>query len=202
MSVLVVWCLSSLMNELESSPPAVNNPSAWIAVLRDYERQHGRDGWSYQELSEARAAVLDPYYSVKAASGWQRTLVSLYLDYYLVILLMIVVTCGSLAWNYSRGQRWGSVLVVNLIWFALMCMALLPIQPGTYPTAVVKYQATLLREGNGLSYPVLVRDQSRIALAAGVEARLLAERSNGWVQIQLSDGSVGWVPTEVVYLVR
>ena len=59
-----------------------------------------------------------------------------------------------------------------------------------------------LREGNGLSYPAVVRDQLRITLSTGVEALLLAERDNGWVQIQLADGTVGWTPTESVYLLR
>jgi len=190
------------MTEVDSTSPTVNNPSAWIAAVRDYERQHGRDAWSYQELSDARTAVLDPYYSVKPATGWLRSMISLYLDYYPVILLIIVVICGCLAWNYSRRKYWGSVLLVNLIWFVLMWVALVPVQPATYPIVVVKYQGTPLREGNGLSYPVVVREQARINLAAGVEARLLAERTNGWVQVQLSDGTVGWMPTETVYLVQ
>lgn len=202
MSILVVWCLSLFMAEMESTPSVANNPSAWIAVLHNYEHQHGRDAWSYQELSDARTAVLDPYYPVKPASGWMRSLVLLYLDYYPLILLVITIVCGMLAWNYSNRKQWGSVLAINLIWFLLMWMALQPMQRATQSMAVVKYQGTQLREGNGFTYPVVARDQARINLAAGVEATLLAESSNGWVQVKLTDGSVGWVPTDSVYLVR
>lgn len=203
MSILAAWCLTLIMTRTDSIPPAISNPSAWVAVLRDYESQHGRDAWSYQELSEARKAVLDPYYSTKAASAWQRSLVMLYLDYYPLLLLMMVLICGGMAWNYSRHNRWGKALLVNLIWFLLMWLALMPVQPATEPVAVVKYQGLLLHEGNGQSYPVVARgDQGRISLAAGVEARLISERTNGWVQIRLSDGKIGWVPTETVYLVR
>ena len=202
MSILAAWCLSMFMTEVESTPPAANNPSAWIAVLRDYERRHGRDAWSYQELSDARAAVLDPNFTVKARPAWLYSLMFLYFQFYPVLLLILFVTSCWLAWKYSIGKRWGTVLFVNLLWFVLMWMSLLPLQPNTDPAAVVKYQGTSLREGNGLSYPAVVRDQTRIYLAAGVEARLLAERSNGWVQVQLADGTVGWMPTEAVYLLH
>lgn len=202
MSILLAWCLVLFMTGMESTPSNVNNSSAWIAVLRDYERQHGRDAWSYQELNEARTAVLDPYYSVKTATGWVRSLASLYLDYYPLLILFFLIICGSLVWHYTKQKRWGSVLLVNLIWFVLMWIVLLPVQPATNPMVVVKYQGTQLREGNGLSYPVVVREQARINLAAGVEAQLLAERNNGWVQMQLTDGTVGWAPTEAVYLIR
>ena len=203
MNLLIVLCLSLLLTDA-APPPATtaNNSAAWIAILRDYERQHGRDAWSFQELSEARAAVLDPYYSGKALPGWLHNLTILYLQYYPVLFMAIFVIGAWLTWKAAASHRWGNGLFANMLWFVLMWMLLLPFQPDAQPWTVLKYQGTLLREGNGLSYPVIVRDRSRINLAAGVEARLLAERSNGWVQIQLSDGSVGWVPTTAVYVVR
>jgi uncharacterized protein YgiM (DUF1202 family) len=41
-----------------------------------------------------------------------------------------------------------------------------------------------------------------VKLAEGVEARLLAERDNGWVKIELVQGISGWVPREGVIVVK
>ena len=203
MSILAALWLSILFSGVESPvPTAANNPAAWIAVLRNYENQHGRDAWSYQELADARTAVLDPHYSVKALPGWLHDLTVVYLRYYPVLLLILFVIGLRLAWNRSKTHRWGSQLFCLLSWIVLMWLALLPMMTETRPAAVLKYQGTVLREGNGLSYPVVVRDNARISLAAGVEVLVLAERNNGWVQLQLAGGTVGWAPTESVYLVR
>ncbi len=203
MSIHAVLWLTILFSGVESPvPAAANNPAAWIAALRDYENQHGRDDWSYQELAEARAAVLDPHYRVKAVPGWLRDITVVYLRYYPALLLIIFFIGLRMAWKRSESHRWGNQLLCLLSWFALMWLVLLPVMTETRPAAVLKYQGTLLREGNGLSYPAVLRDHARIGLAAGVEVLVLAEGSNGWVQIQLADGTVGWTPTESVYLLR
>ena len=203
MSIHAVLWLTILFSGVESpTPAAANNPAAWIAALRDYENQHGRDDWSYQELADARAAVLDPHYRVKAAPGWLQGLTVAYLRYYPILLLIIFFIGLHMVWKYSESHRWGNQLFCLLSWFVLMWLALLPVMTDTRLGAVLKYQGTLLREGNGLSYPTVVRDHSRISLAAGVEVLVLAERNNGWVQLQLVDGTVGWVPTESVYLLH
>jgi len=191
-----------LLTGAESPVQPANNPAAWIAVLRDYENQHGRDAWSYQELCEARAAVLDPHYSVKAAPGWMHDFTIIYLQYYPVILLIVFVLGIRLAWTRSKDNRWSNQLACLLSWFVVMWLLLLPLMPETRPAAVLKHQGAILREGNGLSYAAVVHDNRRINLAPGVEALVLAERNNGWVQLRLSDGTIGWVPTESIYLVR
>lgn len=202
MSILATFCMSLLVHSFDRSLVPTSNPSAWIAVLRDYESRLGRDAWSYQELCNARSSVLDPYYSVPPASGWMKSLFSIYLNIYPLVFCLIVILCGCLAGYHAWRNNWGTVLFVCLMWFFLMWMLLLPVQPQSTPIAVVKLQGTQMREGNGVSYPVVMRDKALLKLAAGVEARLLAERSNGWVQLQLPDGTVGWTPADSVYLVR
>jgi hypothetical protein len=54
---------------------------------------------------------------------------------------------------------------------------------------VVKVDGVLLRKGNGLSYP----PRYETPVNRGVEARLLFER-DGWLQIELAGGEVGWIP--------
>lgn len=203
MSIHAALWLSILFSGVESPvSKAANSPAAWIAVLRDYENQHGRDAWSYQELTDARTAVLDPHFSVKAVPGWLHEITIVYLRFYPVLLLIIFVIGLRMAWIRVESHRWGKQLFCLLSWFILMWLVLLPVMTDTRPAAVLKYQGTLLRQGNGLSYPAVVRDNARISLAAGVEVLVLAERNNGWVQIQLADGTVGWAATESVYLLR
>jgi len=62
------------------------------------------------------------------------------------------------------------------------------------PEAVVTQDKTLLREGNGTSYPGLLRDGLPIMLNVGVEIRVVAERPNGWAKIQTDTGDTGWIP--------
>ena len=57
------------------------------------------------------------------------------------------------------------------------------------PTAIVASSAEL-RTGNSEEYPKRLDPR----LPAGVEMRVLNERG-GWLQVQLSGGVVGWVPT-------
>ena len=114
MSIPAVLWLTILFVGVESpTPAAANNPSAWIAMLRDYENQHRRDDWSYQELAEARAAVLDPRYSVKAVPGWLHDLTVVYLRYYPVLLLIIFFIGLHMVWKYSESHRWGCLLYTS-----------------------------------------------------------------------------------------
>ncbi len=54
---------------------------------------------------------------------------------------------------------------------------------------VVAADGVLLRKGNGKTYPA----RFPAALNRGVEARLLFER-DGWLQVELAAGEVGWIP--------
>jgi hypothetical protein len=50
-----------------------------------------------------------------------------------------------------------------------------------------------LRTGNGFSYPPRLDGP----LPAGLEAKVLHQRG-GWLQLELSNGAVGWLPANAV----
>lgn len=56
------------------------------------------------------------------------------------------------------------------------------------PVVVIAADQVILRKGNGDSYP----PRHELPLQRGVEARLLFQRGD-WLQIQLPDGTIGWV---------
>jgi len=61
-------------------------------------------------------------------------------------------------------------------------------------TPVVLKATTELRRGNGPDYPKRIETP----LPAGVEARRLFERGD-WLQVELANGIVGWVPRESAF---
>lgn len=64
------------------------------------------------------------------------------------------------------------------------------------PTAVV-VTAVELRTGNSEEYPKRLDGR----LPAGVELQILGERG-GWLQVELADGSVGWVSRDSALIMR
>lgn len=69
-------------------------------------------------------------------------------------------------------------------------------QRDSRPLVIVKVDIEL-RKGNGPSYPLRFAQR----LPRGVEARELTRRG-GWVQVELADGAVGWLPEAAVLNVR
>lgn len=61
------------------------------------------------------------------------------------------------------------------------------------PLVVIAQADVYLRMGNGPLY----ERRFDAPVARGVEARLQTER-NGWLQIELADGAIGWVPRSAV----
>jgi hypothetical protein len=78
-------------------------------------------------------------------------------------------------------------------------MAVVKWEESRHPIAVIANEV-LLRKGNGGSYELVELDGVGVRLHPGVEARALAARKNGWVQIKLASGVVGWVPRGQVLL--
>jgi len=68
------------------------------------------------------------------------------------------------------------------------------------PWAVIREDGVWLRRGNGLSYPAVEAGGRPVALPRGCEVRVMTLRPNGWVQIQLQDATVGWVPLSALLL--
>jgi uncharacterized protein YgiM (DUF1202 family) len=67
----------------------------------------------------------------------------------------------------------------------------------THPLVIVATDGLLLRKGDGLAFPA----RYDTVVNRGVEASLLFERAE-WVQIELSGGEVGWVPSDAVLIDR
>jgi hypothetical protein len=61
-------------------------------------------------------------------------------------------------------------------------------EESTHPVVVIVEDGVLLLKGNGVNFP----PRYDTPVNQGVEARLLFER-DGWLQIELSGGEVGWV---------
>jgi hypothetical protein len=68
-------------------------------------------------------------------------------------------------------------------------------QDLAHPVVVVAKDQVKLRKGNGYRYP----PADEAPLNRGVEARWLLSRG-AWLQIELPDGKVGWVPSGDVLL--
>ena len=109
------------------------------------------------------------------------------------LLLALAYTTGCVCltrWRMVREVRW---LVAGLLLFAI---AIVPawhlVQQWRggppRPIVVVARDGVLLRKGDGTSFPPWFETP----LNRGVEAELLFER-DGWLQIELPGGEVGWV---------
>jgi hypothetical protein len=68
-------------------------------------------------------------------------------------------------------------------------------EASLHPVLILAADGILLRKGNGVLYP----PRFDSALNRGVEARLLFERGP-WLQIELANGALGWVPRAAVLL--
>jgi hypothetical protein len=197
---IVICCLALMSDGATSVPLPASSPAAWIAVLREHERTQGRDAWSWLELYEARTAVFDSRYAAPVLAGWAKTGYMIYLRYAPFLLGSVMLGGLWLAWRWGKSFSWGTSVSIALIWMALIWLIIIPLQSDQGSFAVIKTAGVMLRQGNGQSYALTLYDGKTIALASGVEAQLLAEQPNGWVQIMMQDGTRGWVPKDTVYL--
>jgi hypothetical protein len=97
-----------------------------------------------------------------------------------------------IGWRY-RGRKLilGSILVIVLGTGGLGSACWELTSDRLWPAGVVCSEGTVLREGNGPSFPA-VRSQR---LPPGCEFRVL-QHTGSWQQIELCDGTVGWIPEQ------
>ena len=175
---------------------------AWIVSLHAYERSNGRDHWSWNELTQARASVGDSQWGQPAVSAWWKELYSVYLQYFplffLLLTLLGLVLCG---WCYAHGHR-RTCLLAALCWLGLAITGWYLVHPLHASLVVIKQPAVLLRTGNGITYPPVSLEGQAVQLSAGVEAEYRTERDNGWVQVELKNNILGWVPKDSVYIMK
>jgi hypothetical protein len=102
-----------------------------------------------------------------------------------------VVGCIALTrWYMIRRGRWVVLGVTGLIVVAgatLLLVVSLRLE-SSRPVVVIAADGVLLRKGNSRAFP----PRFDTPLSRGVEASLLYRR-DGWLQIELSGGEVGWV---------
>jgi len=105
------------------------------------------------------------------------------------------LTCLSLArwWMLRRGWllKAGSTAALGVLVLA-GAVSLAEVdrrQDLAHPVVVIAKDQIKLRRGNGYRYP----PADETPLNRGVEARWLLSRG-GWLQIELADGKVGWIP--------
>jgi hypothetical protein len=118
-------------------------------------------------------------------------------------VLLYVSACAALTrWLMVWRRRFlvgggitllGAVLQTCL----LICVAPRAGAEDAHPLVVIAEDGVLLRKGDSLVFP----PRYDTVVNRGVEARALFERE-GWVQIELAAGEVGWVPREYLLIDR
>ena len=178
-------------------------PEALLAYRRA-ERTIPNDPRLRANLAEARGLVLDPLAPPPDGEpAWLPRLsrplrVRLALAGY--TLAWAVLAVG--AW---RGGWWPAAAAGVLLTGALLCgltAARAEWRDERNPLAVVAADGVVLRTGNGEAYPAHLVNGVEARLNRGVEARARGQRKNGWVQLELANGMVGWVPRSAVLLDR
>jgi hypothetical protein len=193
-------CLFGAMPQKNDIPR--QDAAATIAALQAYELHHGRDDWSWQLLRQVRPEVYDPLFAQKPMPAWLDGMYIFSLRWFLLLGLIIVSGGAWLAWQLWHQRSTWRALAWSVVWFLLLFSLYWMITPSNEQLAVVKTDATILRQGNGLSYPPHLYQGLPIRLAAGVEATVRAQRSNGWVQVLLPNEKIGWVPSDSVYFIK
>jgi tetratricopeptide (TPR) repeat protein len=116
-----------------------------------------------------------------------------------ITLSLHVLACVLITrwWMIRRSLFLSSGVAAFLMMFGFATLAFLEWRrhedDRQHPLVVIAENGVLLRTGNGLAYP----PKMETPLNQGVEARFLFER-NGWLQIELSEGMIGWVKEEYV----
>jgi hypothetical protein len=128
----------------------------------------------------------------------------LYLPPQLEMMLGLLLYYGcwlALAGWWLTRRTWllGASVFLGALSFVPLCRLALEYQrrldEADHPLVVVSKDQTELRWGNGNAYPARYPK----ALRRGVEARCLYERK-GWLQIELADGYLGWIPREAALI--
>lgn len=118
---------------------------------------------------------------------------------WLLLLAGFTYAAGWLAftrWRMSR-QNWHATTSLTAFGLTIVCLTLFTLgqwaqrRDERRPLVVIAADGVMLRKGNGELYPP---GYDKL-LNRGVEARLRVDRGD-WLQIELSGGEVGWVPSQ------
>jgi hypothetical protein len=182
---------------------AGNLPEAILAYRRA-ERLIPNDARLRANLAEARRAVVDaPTGREATSSSWAPQLsrpfqVRLAFGCYLAAWI-------ALGFSLLQSARWpylgGLALLLVAIGLGLAVYGV-EARDRERPVVIVTGDGVALRRGNGVSYPLVEVNGVAVKLNRGVEGRVRATRPNGWVQLALDNGLVGWVPGDLVLVDR
>jgi hypothetical protein len=142
---------------------------------------------------DVRSCLADARSRVIASPGVGAEWPDLAIEAGMVGYILYVLAWGLLARSPRRGRLRGLMCVCFVLSFGLLGYYLYASWYAP-PVAVISADAVMLRKGNGDSYAPVELAGAPVQLNRGVEARALAGRRNGWVQIKLRSGIVGWVP--------
>lgn len=174
-----------------------------IAAYRRAEQRLPRDPALAANLCHARELVLEP--PTSPSEPWWP--VALRLSAHEIHL------AATFLWLTGWGFAFGYMVRPSRAWLATAMFLIVlsgslevTYRWGEYdrsvrPEAVVKRNGVILREGNGATYPALLRNNLPVILNAGVEVRILTERPNGWVKVRLDTGDMGWIPSETLVVI-
>lgn len=178
---------------------AGNRPQA----IRAYRRAT-RWGGTADELTNLRDALAqagDEAGRTAWGTGIRQPLWMYPLGIKVAVALAIWTMMTSLSlriWRPNYLRALGGGVVVG--WLLALLLYVDQRDIAQHPYLVVAADDVPLRQGNGYTYPVRVAAGKEIRLHAGAEGRFHGERANGWVQIELPDGLVGWVERQQVLI--
>jgi tetratricopeptide (TPR) repeat protein len=175
-----------------------------ILAYRRAERWIPNDPRLQANLADARTRVLEPPDAPATLwPGWLPRL-SRPLHARLILASSVAGWLGVLLWIWRRG-RTGIICAIAFWSLDVILLGILSRaewEDARRPLAVVAADEVVLRKGNGDAYPAREIHSIAVRLNRGVEARVLGSRPNGWLQIELADGLVGWVPRSQALLDR
>jgi len=153
-----------------------------------------------QNLAEARRLVIDP--PGTNSRPWHEWMPPLNTqEQYLVAL-----ACWLLGWCLAILRLYRESRLITVAAWTFIVLALLLAATAwaseydqvLRPIGVVREDAVPLRTGNGNAYPPLQDRNGPVRVNRGVEIRVLHERPNGWLRVELANGLVGWLPRSAV----
>jgi hypothetical protein len=154
-------------------------------------------------FAEARRRVIDPPTLPEEATGWlptapRATQIRLALAGYVAAWGLFLVWL----WRPARWLLCSAILILGGS-IVLGCLCYQGDRGDQeQPFAVVTQDNVVLRQGNGLTYAPVVHQGLPVTLHRGTELRVQCQRSNGWLQVELLNGLLGWLPRETLLLDR
>lgn len=181
-------------------------PQAILAYRRGLRLRPGDEDLR-AALAAARERVYVPAESTlgrpptEKPPGWYQA----YLPAVLIVLstTLYMLACLAMTRWWMMRSRWilcaailfflSAIATTSLVWHRANRLA----EERAHPLIVIRGAQVNLLQGNGPDYPPRYPTPAR----PGVEGRLLFER-DGWMQIELASGEIGWVAADQVLVDR